>query len=90
VDESSGRLQTELLLKEISIQIKIDDKNAILQRLQEQRARGALTINARGRYELTSLGKMILHSADGIAYVFNLDGFNRNKISIGNFKSSSP
>ena len=82
VHESNGRLATGQLLEEIKSQVGIEDQDAILQRLSEQTARGAIGLDADGHYVITNLGKTILFTSDAIAFLYNLQGFNRNKISL--------
>lgn len=90
VDEAAGRLNSEQLLKEINVQVEIDDKGAILQRLQEQTVRGVVTLNSQGNYEITKFGSVVLLSVDVLASWYNLDGYTRNNISLRSTKIDSP
>ena len=90
VDEAAGKFDSDQLLKEISFQVKIDDKEAILQRLQEQTARGVFTSNARGNYEITKFGRVTLLSVNVLASWYNLEGFTRNNISLRGAEIDSP
>ena len=90
VDEAAGKFDSDQLLKEISFQVKIDDKEAILQRLQEQTARGVFTSNARGNYEITKFGRVTLLLVNVLASWYNLEGFTRNNISLRGAEIDSP
>lgn len=90
VDEAAGKFNSDQLLKEISFQVKIDDKEAILQRLQEQTARGVFTSNAQGNYEITKFGRVTLLSVNVLASWYNLEGFTRNNISLKGTEIDSP
>lgn len=90
VDEAAGRLNSDQLLKEINLQVEIDDKGAILQRLQEQTVRGVVTLNSQGNYEITKFGSVVLLSVDVLASWYNLDGYTRNNISLRSTKIDSP
>ena len=90
VDEAAGKFDSDQLLKEIRFQVKIDDKEAILQRLQEQTSRGVFTSNARGNYEITKFGRVTLLSVNVLASWYNLEGFTRNNISLRGAEIDSP